>query len=202
MDLHKGTAAHLFKIPVEQVTKQQRNIAKTINFGLNYGMWAPGLKTDLKTKVGIDVTVQEAEAFIRDFQKLYPGVTQYLKIVSNEGLKNLEIRNKAGRLIKFNNPADDKARSQIKRESKNKPIQSLCADMVKIAMSNIFLQLEPKGVKFINTVHDELVFECTEDQAEEVKDIVKTEMEKAGALFLTDLPCVADVKINDMWIKD
>ena len=73
--------------------------------------------------------------------------------------------------------------------------------MVKIAMANIFLQLEPKGVKFINTVHDELVFECTEDQAEEVKDIVKTEMEKAGTLFLIDLPCIAEVKISDTWEK-
>ena len=57
-------------------------------------------------------------------------------------------------------------------------------------------------MKFINTVHDELVFECTEGQAEEVKDIVKTEMEKAGALFLIDLPCIAEVTVSDTWEKD
>lgn len=200
-DLHRGTAAKLFNIPVEAVTSEQRSIAKTVNFGLNYGMGAEGLKTDLKTKVGIDATLQEVTAFINNFQRLYPEVTRYLNQKGTEGLKNLEVRNEAGRLIRFEKPEDDKARGCIKRESKNKPIQSLCADMVKIAMGNIFLILEPKGVKFINTVHDELVFECTEDQAEEVKDIVKTEMENAGALFLIDLPCIAEITISDIWEK-
>ena len=103
--------------------------------------------------------------------------------------------------MKFEKPEDEKAQKSIKRESKNLPIQSLCADMVKIAMGNIFLILEPKGVNFINTVHDELVFECTDDQAEEVREIVKTEMEKAGALFLTDLPCIAEITVSDTWEK-
>lgn len=59
-----------------------------------------------------------------------------------------------------------------------------------------------KGVKFVNTVHDELVFECSEAQAEKVKEIVKTEMEKAGSLFLKDIPCIADVRINEAWVKE
>ncbi len=73
--------------------------------------------------------------------------------------------------------------------------------LIKIAMGNIFLKLEPKGVRFINCVHDELVFECAEAQAEEVRDIVKSEMERAGSLFLTDLPCVAEPKISNVWEK-
>ncbi len=79
-------------------------------------------------------------------------------------------------------------KGNIERECKNFPVQGLCADMLKIAMGNLFLILEPRGVKLVNCVHDELVFECKTEEAEEVATIVKTEMEKAGALFLKDLP--------------
>lgn len=199
-DLHSLTASKIFKKPLDAVEKKDRSIAKTVNFGIAYGMWTPGLQRKLQS-AGIDITEKESEDIIQGFYNAYPGVAKYLRDISLQGLKKLELKNNAGRLIKFKAPNSDKERSGIKRESKNLPIQSLCADMVKIAMANIFLQLEPKGVKFINTVHDELVFECTEDQAEEVKKIVKTEMEKAGKLFLIDIPCIADVKINDAWEK-
>lgn len=200
-DLHKLTASKIFNKPLNEVGKNDRSIAKTVNFGIAYGMWTFGLQKKLNS-AGIEITDNEAEGIIKGFYEAYPGVAKYLRDTSTQGLKNLEVKNRAGRLMKFEKPEDEKAQKSIKRESKNLPIQSLCADMVKIAMGNIFLILEPKGVKFINTVHDELVFECTEDQAEEVQNIVKTEMEKAGELFLTDLPCIADVKINDMWVKD
>jgi DNA polymerase I-like protein with 3'-5' exonuclease and polymerase domains len=199
-DLHTLTASKIFKVPLEEVTKQQRSIAKTVNFGIAYGMWTSGLQKNLQS-AGIEITENEAKGIIKGFYKAYPGVAKYLRDISTEGLKNLEVRNKAGRLIKFEKPEDEKAQERIKRESKNRPIQSLCADMIKIAMGNIFLKLEPKGVKFINTVHDELVFECAEDQVEEVREIVKTEMEKAGELFLTDLPCIAEIKVSDTWEK-
>jgi len=199
-DLHRLTASKIFNKPLEAIEKNDRSIAKTVNFGIAYGMWTFGLQKKLKT-AGIEIEENEAEGIIKGFYEAYPGVAKYLRDISTEGLKNLEVKNRAGRLMKFEKPEDEKAQKSIKRESKNLPIQSLCADMVKIAMGNIFLKLEPKGVKFINTVHDELVFECTEAQAEEVKDIVETEMEKAGALFLIDLPCIAIVTIRDTWEK-
>lgn len=201
VDLHRLTASKIFDKPLEAVEKQDRSIAKTVNFGIAYGMWTFGLQKKLKS-AGIDITENEAEGIIKGFYEAYPGVAKYLRDISEQGLQNLEVRNQAGRLLKFENPEDEKTRKRIKRESKNLPIQSLCADMIKIAMGNIFLKLEPKGVKFINTVHDELVFECTEGQAEEVQEIVKNEMEKAGALFLTDLPCISEVaKPSDTWEK-
>ncbi|KKG66210.1 DNA polymerase, partial [Methanosarcina mazei] len=200
-DLHKLTASKIFNKPLDAVDKKDRSVAKTVNFGIAYGMWAPGLQKKLQS-AGIEITDNEAEGIIKGFYEAYPGVAKYLRDISTEGLKNLEVKNKAGRIMRFEKPEDEKAQKSIKRESKNLPIQSLCADMVKIAMGNIFLKLEPKGVKFINTVHDELVFECTEEQAEEVQDIVKTEMEKAGSLFLTDLPCSAEVTVSDIWEKD
>lgn len=199
-DLHKLTASKVFKVPLDSVDKKQRNIAKTVNFGIAYGMWSFGLQKKLQV-VGIEITEKEAEKIIKEFYKAYPDVTRYLSDISKKGLKALYLHNLAGRLMKFNKPVGEKEKGTIKRESKNLPIQSLCADMIKIAMGNLFLKLEPLGVKFINTVHDELVFECAESIAEEVKSIVKAEMEKAGALFLTDLPCIAEVTISDVWEK-
>ncbi|AKB75784.1 DNA polymerase I [Methanosarcina lacustris Z-7289] len=199
-DLHKLTASKIFQKPINEVEKKDRSIAKTVNFGIAYGMWTFGLQKKLKA-AGIEVTEKEAEGIIKGFYEAYPGVAKYLKHISTQGLRNLEVRNSAGRLMIFEKPEDDKARNSIKRESKNLPVQSLCADMLKTAMSNLFLRLEPMGVKFINTVHDELVFECTEALAEEVKEMVKIEMEKAGALFLTDLPSVAEVTVGDTWEK-
>jgi DNA polymerase I len=201
IDLHKLTASKIFKKPITEVDKKERNVAKTVNFGITYGMWTYGLKKKLKA-AGIEVTENEARTIINEFYKAYPGVTKYLRDISTKGLKDLELKNIAGRLIKFEKPEDDKAQGSIKRESKNLPIQSLCADIVKIAMANLFLILEPMGVKFVNTVHDELVFECTDAQAEEVKNIVRIEMEKAGALFLVDVPCIAEVTVSDYWKKD
>lgn len=202
LDLHKETASQLFKIPVDQVTKQQRSIAKSINFGLNYGMWSAGLKSKLKADVGLEVTLKDAEKFIRDFQALYPDVTRYLNKASNEGLQKLQVKTLSGRLCRFHTPKDEREEGAIKREAKNLPVQGLCADMLKVAMCNLFAALEPRGVEFVNTVHDELVFECREEEAEEVAAIIKDEMEKAGSLFLKDLPCVAEVTVADYWRKD
>jgi len=200
-DLHMLTASKIFHKPVTEVDKKDRSVAKTVNFGIAYGMWTYGLQEKLKT-AGIEITEKEAEDIIKGFYKAYPGVDKYLRDISTKGLRDLELRNIAGRLIRFEKPRDDKAKKSIKRESKNLPIQSLGADMVKVSMANLFLILEPKDVKFINTVHDELVFECTEAQVEEVKAIIKAEMEKAGALFLTDIPCIVDVTVSDTWEKD
>lgn len=200
LDLHKLTASKVFKVPLEQVTKQQRSMSKTVNFGIAYGMWTSGLLGNL-TKAGITISTEEAEQIIKGFHKAYPSVSKYLYEISKKGIKNNEVKNIAGRLMRFEAPKTEKEEGNIKRESKNLPIQSLCADMVKIAMGNIFLQLESRGVKFVNTVHDELVFEAPEALADETAAVVKEEMEKAGKVYLIDLPCIAEVTIADCWTK-
>ncbi len=207
LDLHENTAAVMYKVSVDQVTKQQRGIAKSVNFGLNYGMGKRSLKDKLKLETSIDYTEDEVAKLIEDFKNLYPDVTNYLKTISQKGFNRLEVRTEAGRLFKFDKPSaetEEKYNAQkdnIERECKNLPVQGLCADMLKIAMCNLFLILEPRGVKLVNCVHDELVFECKKEEAEEVAAIVKTEMEKAGALFLKGLPCIAEVKVSDTWEK-
>ena len=93
-------------------------------------------------------------------------------------------------------------KGNIERECKNLPVQGLCADMLKLAMANLFLILEPRGIKLVNCIHDELVFECKEEEAEEIGQIIKAEMESAGSLFLKDLPCLVEVTIADFWKKE
>jgi len=200
MDLHKLTASKVFKLPPEEVQKSQRSIAKTVNFGIAYGMGSGGLQRKLQA-AGIETTEDEAAQIIKGYYRSYPMVTKYLQEASSEGIKNLEIRNIAGRLMKFNVPADEKEKGSIGRESKNLPIQSLCADMLKTAIAAIFRELEPLGVKFINTIHDEIVLECEESMADFVAEILKGEMEKAGKKYLTDMPCISEVTISDAWEK-
>jgi DNA polymerase I-like protein with 3'-5' exonuclease and polymerase domains len=74
--------------------------------------------------------------------------------------------------------------------------------MLKIAMANLFLILEPRGVKLVNCIHDELVFECKAEEAEEIGEIIKLEMKKAGSFFLKDLPCVVEVTTAGYWKKE
>jgi DNA polymerase I-like protein with 3'-5' exonuclease and polymerase domains len=107
------------------------------------------------------------------------------------------VRNCAGRIRKFNPPTSSKERWGIERKAKNAVIQSLSSDMTKIAMGNLFLRLEPIGVKFVNTVHDELVFETSAEQAEHVASVVKEEMIKAGSYYLKNLPCDVSITISD-----
>lgn len=236
VDLHIRTAAALFGVPEDKVSKTQRSMAKSVNFGLNYGMWANGLVKRLKADANVNVTPEEAQIYAEGFQKMYPDVTAHLDKTSKEGLRNLSVRTMAGRLIEFEKPSITLERQMrdvrekykkthktempysdeyyiksdmlrgikgsIKRQSKNYPIQGFCADLVKIAMGNIFLILEPLGVKFIATVHDELVFECDKSQTAFVMETVEREMSAAGTSYFPDIPCKVEVFKGDYWHKD
>jgi len=236
VDLHIRTAAALFNVQESEVTNTQRSMAKAVNFGLNYGMWANGLVKRLKADANVEVTPEEAQAYAEGFQKMYPDVTAYLDKASREGLKNMCVRTMAGRLIEFENPESTLERQMrgikekykkkhgsglpyldeqnirsdmrrgikgsVKRQSKNYPIQGFCADLVKNAMGNLFPILEPLGVKFIATVHDELVFECDEGQTALVRETVEKEMIAAGNGYFPDIPCKAEVFDETYWHKE
>ena len=136
------------------------------------------------------------------FQRLYLNVTKYLHKASKEGFQKGELRTHAGRMCKTRDPNKKEDDYKIKNKGKNLPVQGLCADILKIAMGNLFLILEPREIKLINSVHDELVFECKTEEADEVAAIVKTEMGKAGNFFLKDIPCIAEVTIANFWKKE
>jgi DNA polymerase I-like protein with 3'-5' exonuclease and polymerase domains len=235
VDLHRRTASTLFNIPENKVSDTQRSMAKSVNFGLNYGMWANGLVKRLKAEANVDITPEEAKSYAEGFQKMYPEVATYLENSSKEGLRNNCVRTMAGRLIEFEKTeitlerklqeANERykkthnedmsylqkeklraefkrsVRSSIGRQSKNYPIQGFCADLVKMAMARIFPILEPLGVKFIATVHDELVFECNRTQTEFVMEMVKKEMETAGAQYFPDIPRKVEAFSGDYWHK-
>jgi DNA polymerase I-like protein with 3'-5' exonuclease and polymerase domains len=237
VDLHRRTAASLFNVPEDQVTKAQRSVAKSVNFGLNYGMWSSGLVKKLKADANIEATREEAVVYAENFQKMYPEITAYLDKSKKEGLRNNCVRTMAGRLIRFeciessleasisktkeaykkkhNGESmsildEQRLRVELKRgikgsigrQSKNYPIQGFCADLVKIAMARIYKILEPMGVKFIATVHDELVFECKKEQAAFIIETIRREMIAAGAPWFIDIPCDAEVFSDEYWHKD
>lgn len=202
-DLYLLTACAIFGIPYDlkkYKKSKEREIAKQITLGLCYGLGTPGLIKKLKTEYNITITKDEARLYIRKFKQTYPVVTRFLDKTGNDAVKTCMARNVCGRVRKFT-PAKPDEEWIIVNAAKNAVIQSLSADITKIAMTNLFLILEPMGVKLCNTVHDELVFEAPDEIALKVKDIVEEEMVKAGNTFLTDVPCITDTNSRDYWEK-
>ena len=199
-DLHKLTASLIFNKQIDQVSKEERNIAKTINFGISYGMGGGRLQANLKDN-GIEISLDEARKYIDTFFKNYPKVKAYLDDAGRSAVRNNQIRNIAGRLIKYRPATNESERADIMREGKNNPIQSLNADILKTAMGRLYHKLKTHEARLINIVHDELVFEVPGEHAETLSLIVKEEMEAAGREYLKSVPVIAEVKMGNVWQK-
>lgn len=198
-DLHRLTASKIYHKPIEEVTDTERQICKSVNFGLSYGMAASGLQRRLKTDSGIEVTEDESKAIIKGFFTAYPGVANYLNNIAEQGLRDLQVRTKAGRLMLFEAPADEAEEGSIQRLSKNLPIQGLCADFVKVALGNLWVKLHDRDVKLCAIIHDELVLETREEEAEEIKMILEETMNEAVQQYVTCIPAYAEAKISSYW---
>jgi DNA polymerase I-like protein with 3'-5' exonuclease and polymerase domains len=198
-DLHKLTASKIYHVPIEDVTKTQRQICKSVNFGLSYGMAASGLQRRLKTDSGIEITDEEAKSTVKGFFSAYPGVATYLNNIAAEGLQNLQVRTKAGRLMKFDPPKDEAEEGSIQRLSKNLPIQGLCADITKAAIGDLFLKLGNTDVKLCAIVHDEILLEAPEEKAEEVAQVLEDTMNSAIQRYITCVPAYAEPTVADYW---
>ena len=204
-DLHSLTASQMFGVPLAEVQKPQRNAAKAINFGLAYGMGPGGLAPRL------GVTLDESKELISRYFKAYPGVQKWLDKAAKDAVRNGYSATTLGRKRFYNIPdenlrriSEDDWRKQIaaiERQGKNSPIQGANADMTKIAL--IYLRTALKGwdARTVNTVHDEIVVEAREDQAEEVKHIVEDAMVRAGQVILKVVPIVAEASLADYWSK-
>jgi len=199
-DLHKLTASLIFNKQIDKVSKEERNIAKTINFGISYGMGGGRLQANLKDN-GIEIRLDEARKYIDTFFKNYPKVKAYLDDAGWSAVRNSQIRNIAGRLIKYRPATNESERADIQREGKNNPIQSLNADILKAAMGRLYHKLKTHETRLVNIVHDELVFEVPGEHAETASLIVKEEMEAAGREYLKSVPVIAEVKVGDVWQK-
>lgn len=179
-DIHSYTASLLFEVPVENVTKEMRRIAKTVNFGTLYGQGPFGLTQQL------NLSYSEAEAFIRSYFQRYPKVKNYLEKCKEQAALNEQTTTLFGRirpLPEINSP-NKQLKAASERLAVNTPLQGTAADLIKIAMIRIFktIQKEKLQGRLILQIHDELIFEVPDNELERFKNIVKKEMEGAALL--------------------
>ncbi|MBN9392099.1 MAG: hypothetical protein J0I20_28940 [Chloroflexi bacterium] len=199
-DLHILAASQMFGIKPEEVTKTQRSQAKAINFGLAYGMGPQGLA------LRIDKTVEEARELINAYFKAFSGVAKWLEKAGRDSVKLGYSPTPLGRKRYYHIPdsSDPDYRrkvSEIERRGKNAPIQGANADMTKMALVFLREKLSGYDARVVNTVHDEIVVEVREDQAEEVCKLVEHEMIRAAMEVVREVPMVADAKVGDYWSK-
>ena len=195
-DLHCVTASQMFNIPLEQVSRDQRAAAKQLNYGIMYGLGAPGLAAR------IDCPNEEADQLIRKYFAAYSGVAAFLREAADRAVTDRENRTRSGRLISFTFDAND--RSQVaatQRLGKNSIIQGSSADIIKRALARLYDALKSLDAQIINCIHDEIVVEVVAGQAEECAAIVEREMVEAAREFISSVPVTVDIHISDAWIK-
>lgn len=195
-DIHAHTASLIFGVREDQVTSEMRSIAKTVNFGIIYGMSPFGLSKELK------IEVSKAKEFIDAYFEKYGRVKAFLEDLVDEARKNgyvTTILNRRRYLPEINSQ-NNSVRQFAERAAINAPIQGSAADLIKIAMINIHNILKEKklGSKMILQVHDELVFEVPDDEVEDMKKIVKTRMEEVVSL---SVPVRVRVKTGKNWLE-
>ena len=194
-DIHAATAAKIFNVPIEQVTKDQRRQAKTANFGIIYGISAFGLAQQL------DCSRSEAKALIDGYFAAFPGVIDYIerqKALAREQGYAITLFGRKRYLpdIVSHNAT---VRSFAERNAVNSPIQGTAADIIKMAMVTIHRRLKDEGMKaqMIMQVHDELNFNVPMDEVDKVREIVVSEMQ--NVVHLT-VPLIADCGVGKNWL--
>ncbi|MBI5530789.1 MAG: DNA polymerase I [Candidatus Doudnabacteria bacterium] len=195
-DIHTKTAMEIFGVSKDQVTKDMRRDAKTINFGILYGLSSFGLSA----RIG-EVSRVEAKQFIAKYFAAYPAVESYIEQVKLQVNEEAFVKNELGRIRRFPEIRSSQffIRAAAERAAVNFPIQSLAADVIKVAMINIFKEIEKSGnseIKMLLQVHDELVFEVKEDKVDYwVKQLIPL-MESAIKL---SVPITVEAKVGDNW---
>jgi len=190
-DIHAATAASVFGVPENAVTREMRGAAKAVNFGIIYGMGAFSLSKE------IGVPFADAKRYIERYLEKYGGVRDYLEKTVEEARKNGFVRTLTGR-IRYIPEIKTAAGERI---AKNTPIQGTAADIIKIAMIKVHerLKSELPSAKLILQVHDELIVETPEDTAEAAAALLSAEMTEAGKELGIDLP--VDVKTGKSWYE-
>lgn len=176
-DIHTATAALVYKVPAAEVTSEQRRHAKTVNFGILYGISAFGLADRLH------ISQAEARALIENYNQSFPKIRQFMNQLMEDARANGYVETLLGRrrYIRDIDLSNGLLRKAAERNAINAPIQGTAADLIKIAMINIHREFKKRNLKskMILQVHDELVFEVYKDEMSEVQDIVKNLMENA-----------------------
>lgn len=194
VDVHTLTASSVFGVGLDEVTPLMRNHAKTVNFGIVYGMGDFSLAKDL------GISVKEAKDYIQNYFDKYKGVSRYMEqIIDTTKEKGyVETMFARRRPIPEINSSNFMVRSSGERMTRNTPIQGSAADIIKIAMVNTERELRRRNLKsaLILQVHDELIIEAYEDEAEEVKELLTSCMESAAKL---NVPLVAEANCGRSW---
>jgi DNA polymerase I-like protein with 3'-5' exonuclease and polymerase domains len=195
-DLHRVTAAEVFNVTLDQVTKEQRDFAKRLNFGVVYGIGAQRFSM----MTGLSVT--EAENVLRKYFATYRQLDTYLHEAANRAVSDRQARTGSGRLVRFR--YDDQDRQQIsmtKRNGKNTPIQGTSADILKRALRLLRGELRNTSGRIVNIIHDEIVVEAEATDADEVARRVERAMCAAGEEYLKMVPVKVETEIADEWVK-
>lgn len=195
-DIHASTAAKVFNVPLEEVTREQRGNAKTVNFGIMYGVSAFGLSNQT------DLSRSEAKDLIETYYKTYPKLRNYMSELVNFARDNGYVKTVLDRrrYLKDINSGNAIVRGAAERNAVNAPIQGSAADIIKLAMINIFEKLEAGNyaTKMLLQVHDELVFDVPNNELEAMKTLIKTEMENA---FIMKVPLDVEVGLGQNWLE-
>ncbi|MCL5245708.1 DNA polymerase I [Cellulophaga sp. 20_2_10] len=194
-DIHASTASKVFNVPLEEVTREQRSNAKTVNFGIIYGVSAFGLSNQT------DLSRSESKELIEAYYETYPKLKKYMAELVDFARDNGYVQTVLGRrrYLKDINSRNAVVRGAAERNAVNAPIQGSAADIIKIAMINIHKKLTQGNfkTKMLLQVHDELVFDAHKTELEEVTLLIKTEMENAYKLTV---PLDVEIGIGENWL--
>ena len=215
-DLHKLTASRLAGVPLDQVTKAQRQSAKSANFGLIYGVSAPRFRENAKNEYGIDMSLEEAEKVRNTFFSTYPGVAAFHQIQkASKRYQRNHFFHRATQGFYSAPLVSSKTLAGRKRvwgwhngrtlardtELYNSPSQGTGADLLKAVMAEVYSSL-PEEVKMIGSVHDELILEAPEAQAQTMASLLLEIMRRVGSELLSPVPVDAEVEVLDSWGGD
>ena len=196
VDIHTVTASQVFSLPQDQVPPELRRAAKAVNFGIVYGISAFSLSED------IHVTVAQAKEYMEKYFQHYSGVRAYMDRVVERGKEDGYVSTLYGRRrwLPELKSSNFNTRSFGERVALNMPIQGTAADIIKLAMIRVDARLRSEGLeaRLVLQVHDELIVECPEQEAEQVKALLQEEMEGVAALAV---PLVADAKAGRTWAE-
>ena len=195
-DIHATTAANVFGVPLEEVSREQRSNAKTVNFGIVYGVSAFGLSQQT------NLNRTEAKKLIEAYYATYSQLKSYMNEQVDFARENGYVATVMGRrrYLKDINSQNAVVRGAAERNAVNAPIQGSAADIIKIAMINIHRRMEKENwqSKMLLQVHDELVFDVPKEEVEALSAMVKEEMENA---FSLEVPLLVEVGMGENWLE-
>ncbi len=193
-DIHATTASQVFGVPLSAVTTQLRREAKAVNFGIIYGISAFGLATDL------NIGTKKAQEYIQKYFDTYPEIKAYMNGNVEKASKDGYVETLLGRRRVINEirSSNYAIRSFGERAAMNMPLQGSSADIIKVAMINVYHKLQEGGyqARLVLQVHDELVIDCPVEERERVSNLLKEEMENAASL---SVPLTVEVGVGETW---